>query len=289
MLSAHCSKVGSASGVTGSDAPVPGWSKKMSRPSDVIASTHPWMDGSSGKTSQFVNQFGTNTMSRGPSARRAIGDAQVPVQRIARLREHCGSVSRGAGRVSANAFSVSAGRLGCRRISSRHGSHLAVGVGSVRRRGTRGRWSVSRSPSVSLLAFVLRRFDVVAFEGPSRYVEAAAVTVVACWCWRIRGTSSRRGRIRQVEQWAAGHEVDRATALDATYAWTRGARLRVVGGDAVWAAIASGRCRCDRRGDWVAAGPVRDPGRRLRGWPSGCSLCTASWKRSATGQGRHRR
>ena len=32
--------------------------------------------------------------------RRAIGDAQVPVQRVARLREHCGSVSRGAGRVS---------------------------------------------------------------------------------------------------------------------------------------------------------------------------------------------
>ena len=30
--------------------------------------------------------------------RRAIGDAQVPVQRIARLREHCGSLSRGAGR-----------------------------------------------------------------------------------------------------------------------------------------------------------------------------------------------
>ena len=33
-------------------------------------------------------------------ARRAIGDAQVPVHRIARLREHCGSVSRGAGQVS---------------------------------------------------------------------------------------------------------------------------------------------------------------------------------------------
>ena len=41
MLSAHCSKVGNAPGVTGSDAPVPGWSKKISRPSDVIASTHP--------------------------------------------------------------------------------------------------------------------------------------------------------------------------------------------------------------------------------------------------------
>jgi len=41
MLSAHCSKVGSAPGSTGSDAPVPGWSKMMSRPSDVIASNHP--------------------------------------------------------------------------------------------------------------------------------------------------------------------------------------------------------------------------------------------------------
>ena len=33
-------------------------------------------------------------------ARRAIGDAQVPVQRVARLREHGGSLSRGAGQGS---------------------------------------------------------------------------------------------------------------------------------------------------------------------------------------------
>ncbi len=99
MLSADCSKVGSAPGLTGSEAPVPGWSKKMSRPSDVIASAHPWMDGSSGRTSQHVNQFGTNTMSRATRGRRAVGDAQVPVHRVARLREHCRSVSRGAGRI----------------------------------------------------------------------------------------------------------------------------------------------------------------------------------------------
>ena len=67
MLSAHCSKVGSAPGVTGSDAPVPGWSKKMSRPSDVIASTHLEWTVAPARTSQQVNQFGTNTMSRGPS------------------------------------------------------------------------------------------------------------------------------------------------------------------------------------------------------------------------------
>ena len=41
MLSAHCSKVGSAPAAAGSEAPVPGKSKKISRPSDVIASTHP--------------------------------------------------------------------------------------------------------------------------------------------------------------------------------------------------------------------------------------------------------
>jgi len=41
MLSAHCSKLGKAFGVTGSEAPVPGWSNKINRPSDVIASTMP--------------------------------------------------------------------------------------------------------------------------------------------------------------------------------------------------------------------------------------------------------
>ena len=55
-------------------------------------------DGNSGRTSQHVNQFGTNTMSRAPGSRCAVGDAQVPVHRIARLREHCGSLSRRAGR-----------------------------------------------------------------------------------------------------------------------------------------------------------------------------------------------
>ena len=100
MLSAHCSNVVSAPGVTGSDAPVPGWSKKISRPSDrhrldpplkgrqlrqVLAAREPVRD-----EHDVARTF----------ARRAIGDEQVPVQRIARLREHCGSVSRGAGRVS---------------------------------------------------------------------------------------------------------------------------------------------------------------------------------------------
>jgi hypothetical protein len=39
--------------------------------------------------------------------------------------------------------------------------------------------------------------------------------------------------IRLAEQWAAGHEVDLAKALDATYAYARGAAVRSVGGNAV--------------------------------------------------------
>ena len=132
MLSAHCSNVGSAPGVDRIgrsrarlveedqsterchrlDPPLKGRQLRQ-----VLAAGEPVRD-----EHDVARTF----------ARRAIGDAQVPVHRIARLREHCGSVSRGAGRVSANAFSVSAGRLGCRRLVSRHGSHLAVGVGSVR-------------------------------------------------------------------------------------------------------------------------------------------------------------
>jgi hypothetical protein len=37
----HCGDAVGSPAVTGSDTPVPGWSKKMNRPSDVIASTQP--------------------------------------------------------------------------------------------------------------------------------------------------------------------------------------------------------------------------------------------------------
>jgi hypothetical protein len=58
-------------GVAGSDTLVPDWSKWIHLPSDVIASIQPWIAGSSGKTSPFVNGLETNTMSRSPS-----GDAR---------------------------------------------------------------------------------------------------------------------------------------------------------------------------------------------------------------------
>ena len=72
---------------------------------------------------------------------------------------------------------------------------------------------------VPAVAADLPRFVVVvvAFEESDRYVEAAAVTVVAVLVRAYVMVLPGLGRIRLVEQWAAGHEVDRATALDATY------------------------------------------------------------------------
>ena len=80
-------------------------------------------------------------------------------------------------------------------------------------------------------------FLVAAFEGSGRYVDAAAVTIVGVLALAYVTVLPGLGRIRLVEHWAAGHEVDRATALDATYTWARGAVARSVGGIAVGVAL----------------------------------------------------
>ena len=72
---------------------MPGWSKKMSRPSDVIARPTRWTEARKNLTAREPGRD-EHDVAR-PFARRAIGDAQLPVQRVARLRTR-GSVSRGA-------------------------------------------------------------------------------------------------------------------------------------------------------------------------------------------------
>ncbi len=56
------------------------------------------MDGSSGRVLAAREPVRDEHDVTSTLGRRAIGDAQVPVHRIARLREHGGSLSRGAGR-----------------------------------------------------------------------------------------------------------------------------------------------------------------------------------------------
>jgi adenylate cyclase len=85
--------------------------------------------------------------------------------------------------------------------------------------------------------YLIPSFCVVAFEESGRYVEAAAVTVVAVLVGGYVMVLPGRRLFRLVEQWAAGHEVDRASALEATYTWARSMVARAVVGNAVMAAL----------------------------------------------------
>src|SRR4051794_33266708 len=76
-------------------------------------------------------------------------------------------------------------------------------------------------------------FLVVAVEGSDRYIDAAAVTLPVVGMMSYVVVLPGVGRLRLVEQWAAGREVDRARALDATYAWARGTVFRTVEAAAV--------------------------------------------------------
>jgi adenylate cyclase len=88
--------------------------------------------------------------------------------------------------------------------------------------------------------FVFLSLPIVAFERSGRYVEAAVITVAAVlvlvWILVVPG---HRMFFRPVEQWAAGHAVDRATALKDTYSYVRRATTRAIWGTGAWAAALS--------------------------------------------------
>src|ERR1700704_1373495 len=102
------------------------------------------------------------------------------------------------------------------------------------RYGPRYSWVVFAGTVVVLMpVYLVLSFVVVAFERSGQYVAAASLTVGA-----VLGVGDVMilpgvGVSRLYERWAAGDEVDRARALDATYAWTRASVARVVGANAV--------------------------------------------------------
>ena len=84
-----------------------------------------------------------------------------------------------------------------------------------------------------LQVYLVFSIVVVAFEESDRYVEAAAVTVVAVLVQQYVIVLPGLGRIRDVERWAAGREVDRGGH------WTRptaglGGRLFAQWGSTRW-------------------------------------------------------
>ena len=88
-----------------------------------------------------------------------------------------------------------------------------------------------------LLVWLVVSCAVVAFEKSDYYVEVAAVTVVAVVVMVCALLLSGGGQIRLVEQWAAGHDIDRESALAATYTWARRVVTRWVVVIAVWAVL----------------------------------------------------
>ncbi|GBE66239.1 hypothetical protein MFM001_27010 [Mycobacterium sp. MFM001] len=80
-------------------------------------------------------------------------------------------------------------------------------------------------------------FPIVAFENSGRFVEAALVTVVAVPLLECIMVVPGHRLIRLVEQWAAGRNVDRLAALEATYIQARKAVVRTVWGAGAWGAV----------------------------------------------------
>ncbi len=109
------------------------------------------------------------------------------------------------------------------------------------RYGARFRWALCVVGFLFTLwvYLLVLTFPIVAFEKSGCYIEAAEVTVVAALVLVCIFLVPRSRMIRLAEQWAAGHQVDRATALEGTYIWTRWATSRAVWAYGVWAAALS--------------------------------------------------
>src|ERR1700759_460482 len=73
----------------------------------------------------------------------------------------------------------------------------------------------------ALPVYLAWTLGIVAFERSARYAEAAAVTVVAvpAYLYALAVPGGRDTRI--IERWAAGEDVDRGSALRATYSYGR--------------------------------------------------------------------
>lgn len=82
--------------------------------------------------------------------------------------------------------------------------------------------------SVMLPQYLLMAFVVVAFERSGHYVEAAVVTIAAVPALAYGMILPGRDGIRLAERWTAGHGVDRARALEATYTYSRATSVRGV-------------------------------------------------------------
>jgi adenylate cyclase len=101
-------------------------------------------------------------------------------------------------------------------------------------------WTVCVIATVfSVPVYIFWSCLIVAVEGSSAFLEAAAVTIAALPLVAYVNILPGLRPIRLVDQWAAGHDVARAKALDATYAWIRAAIVRIVMWTGIWVCLLS--------------------------------------------------
>src|SRR5947209_1028907 len=106
------------------------------------------------------------------------------------------------------------------------------------RYGARYSWAIYVVSVCELLsAYLVLSLLIVALEKSDRYVEAAVATIGTVLVMVYVSNLPGLGGSRLVERWAAGREVDRARALDATYTWSRTVGARALGANAVFIAV----------------------------------------------------
>ena len=139
---------------------------------------------------------------------------------------------------------------------------MAVGVGSVQGEVFVG--GLRNQCPLLLQVCLLFAIVIVALEKSDHYVEAAAVALVVALVQQYVIILPGLGRIRLVERWAAGREVDRGSALDATYSWARGAVVRAVATSAVGLGLLGVVVGVIAGATESRLGAVRDSGRHRR-------------------------
>lgn len=89
---------------------------------------------------------------------------------------------------------------------------------------------------LALPVYLAWSLGIIAFERSDRYIEAAAVTMVAvlAYLYVLVGPGGRD--LRLIERWGAGEDVDRESALRATYDYGRKVIARGISVTFVWAA-----------------------------------------------------
>jgi class 3 adenylate cyclase len=97
------------------------------------------------------------------------------------------------------------------------------------RHGARYSWVISAwAVAVVLPIYLFLAFAILAVEHSSRYWDAAGTAAVAALAVAYVVPLPGHGVWRLIEPWAAGGELDRANALEATYKWCRQIIVRSV-------------------------------------------------------------